>query len=154
MNVGKYFTLTEMIESPTARRKGFAEQFTPPAAVVTNLQKLCTNILDPLRDAVGPINITSGYRCQRTNEAKGGAETSQHLAGEAADINATNKTNAELFTYIRNSNLPYDQLIWEYGTNNNPAWVHVSFGSRNRRQVIIVGEGLSKKKILANTLQA
>lgn len=145
--VGKYFSLAEMVESPYARRHNITEQFNPPADVVANLKKLCANILDPLREKAGPIVITSGYRCPRVNSGVGGQPTSQHMTGEAADIHAVSISKSELFDYIRSSNLPFDQLIWEYGDNNNPSWVHVSFGPRNRRQVVVIGDA-DKKKVM------
>lgn len=140
MKLSPNFTLEEMLESQTARRKGIAEQFTPPPEVINNLRALCKNILQPLRDSVGgPIKISSGYRTPRLNRAIGGARNSQHMVGEAADIQGLNgMTNKQLFNKIKQMNLPFDQLIWEFGNDQNPAWVHVSFGPRNRRQIIRV----------------
>lgn len=138
MKLSANFTLEEMLESQTARRKGINEQFTPPEVVVANLRALCKNILQPLAEAVGkPIKISSGYRCQRLNKSVGGSTTSQHMIGEAADIQAiSGMTNKQLFDKIKQLNLPFDQLIWEFGNDKNPAWVHVSFGPRNRKQII------------------
>jgi zinc D-Ala-D-Ala carboxypeptidase len=140
MKLSPNFTLEEMLESQTARRKGIAEQFTPPPEVVTNLRALCKNILEPLREAVGgPIKISSGYRCPRLNKAIGGAKNSQHMVGEAADVQGLGgMTNKQLFNKIKQLGLPFDQMIWEFGNDQNPAWVHVSFGPRNRRQIIRV----------------
>lgn len=140
MKLSPNFTLEEMLESQTARRKGIAEQFTPPPEVIANLKALCKNILQPLRDAIGgPIKISSGYRCPRLNKAIGGAKNSQHMAGEAADIQGLNgMTNKQLFNKIKQLGLPFDQMIWEFGNDQNPAWVHVSFGPRHRRQIIRV----------------
>jgi zinc D-Ala-D-Ala carboxypeptidase len=141
MKLSSHFTLEEMLESQTARRKGIAEQFTPPPEAVTNLKALCKNILEPLREAIGkPIKISSGYRCPRLNKAIGGAKNSQHLVGEAADIQGLEGvSNKQLFNKIKQLGLPFDQMIWEFGNDQNPAWVHVSFGPRNRRQIIKVG---------------
>ena len=129
-----------MLESQTARRKGIAEQFTPPQEVIDNLVELCTQILQPLRDAVGkPISISSGYRCAKLNKAIGGAAKSQHILGQAADIKANWMSNAELFHKIQELNLPFNQLIWELGSKEEPAWVHVSYGPRHGRQVLYIG---------------
>lgn len=135
----KYFTLKEMLSSATASEQGFDEQFTPPVEVVNNLEALCKNILDPLREAVGPIRVTSGYRCKRLNTAVKGSNTSQHTKGQAADIKGIKVSNAELFHKIQKMNLPFDQLIWEYGTEQDPDWVHVSFGPLNRKQILLIG---------------
>jgi len=140
MILSPHFTLAEMLESQTARRKAIAEQFTPPQEVIDNLKALCEHILEPLRVAVGKsIHINSGYRCAKLNRAVGGAKNSQHVLGQAADLKPTGMTHAQLFHKIQELNLPFDQLIWEYGTTKEPAWVHVSFGPRNRRQVLYVG---------------
>ncbi len=139
----KYFSITELVESQTGRRHNVREQFGPPKSVTDSLQKLVDNILDPLREKYGkPIKISSGYRSPRVNSIVGGAKNSQHLIGEAADIQAIDGNNAALFNLIKEMKLPFDQLIWEYGTTENPAWVHVSFGSRNRRQILFVPKNL------------
>lgn len=130
MQLGKHFTLEEFTQSQTAMRKGIDN--TPTPLAVANLEALVLNILDPLRDRLGkPITISSGYRCPQLNKAVGGARNSQHLTGEAADINCPAIGTAKLFEYLRYSELPFDQLIFE-GT-----WVHVSFGIKDRRQVLI-----------------
>jgi hypothetical protein len=145
MNLSENFTLAELIESPTARRRRIEEQFNPPVTVVKSLTDLCKYILQPLRGRVGPIKINSGYRSPQTNEAVGGAKTSQHLKGEAADIEGINMTNAQLFRLIQEMELPFDQLIWEFGTEKEPSWVHVSYGIRNRRQVLYIPKALAPR---------
>lgn len=130
----KYFTFEELTKSATASRKGIDN--TPDESVKRNLTMLVDKILDPLREAWGaPIIVTSGYRCGRLNKAVGGATKSQHLYGQAADIRTVSDKpadNKKLFDLIRELKLPYDQLIDEYGYN----WVHVSYSSRNRRQIL------------------
>ena len=130
----KYFTLEELVKSPTAKRKGIDN--TPNAEVRKNLTLLVDNILDPLREAWGaPIIVTSGYRCGKLNRAVGGAKASQHMKGQAADIRTVSDKpadNKKLFDLIQSLKLPYDQLIDEYGYN----WVHVSYSSRHRRQIL------------------
>ena len=132
----KYFTIRELSASATARARGIDN--TPTASVRASLTALTDNVLDPLRQHYGrPVIVNSGYRCPALNAAVGGAATSQHLRGEAADITATDKRdNRLLFDYIRNR-LPYDQLIWEKGNNDYPQWIHVSFSrTRNRKQIL------------------
>lgn len=144
MNLSANFTLAEMTKSQTATRRGFTEQFDPPADVVANLRELCVHILQPLRDHVHAIVVNSGYRAPRTNKAVGGAATSQHLTGQAADIEGVNVSNAFLFQKIQELKLPFDQLIWEYGTKDEPNWVHVSYGPRHRRHILYIPKHLKK----------
>lgn len=134
----KYFTMSELTSSHTARRKGIDN--TPNAAQRAALTALVANILDPLREAYGkPIVVTSGFRCPRLNRAVGGVAKSQHMKGEAADIRTLSdrpSDNKKLFDLIIKLGLPYDQCIDEYGYN----WIHVSYTSQgNRRQVLHIG---------------
>lgn len=140
MNLSKNFTLDEMLESQVARRKKIEEQFMPSDSVKENLRKLCVNVLQPLRDGVNkPIHVTSGFRCPRLNRAIGGSTTSQHREGKAADLKGVGYSNKELFEYIK-KNIKFDQLIWEYGTKDEPAWVHVSFDDKKmRNQILFIG---------------
>lgn len=140
MQLSPNFSLHEMLRSQTASRKGFDEQFNPPANVVDNLVVLCTKLLEPVRQLYGaPITISSGYRCQRVNKAVGGKPNSQHLTGEAADIDfGTREQNLKLFGMIQDWQkrgfLEFDQLLNEYDGD----WVHLSFKriGKNRNQVL------------------
>ena len=87
------------------------------------------NVFEPLRKYVGgPIRINSFYRCEDLNRAIGGSSSSQHCQGRAIDLDDTlgHKTNAEMYKYIK-ENLSFDQLIWEFGNDTNPDWIHVSY---------------------------
>lgn len=134
--MGKYFTINELTKSATAQRLHIDNN--PTQEVKDNLNKLIDNVLDPLRELYGkPIIVNSGYRCTKLNKAIGGAKNSQHLVGQASDIRTvqnTKESNKELFELIKNSKLPFDQLINEYDYN----WVHVSYSPRNRRQVLTI----------------
>lgn len=134
--MGKYFTINELTKSATAQRLHINNN--PTQEVKDNLNKLIDNVLDPLRELYGkPIIVNSGYRCTKLNKAIGGAKNSQHLVGQASDIRTvqnTKESNKELFDLIKNSKLPFDQLINEYDYN----WVHVSYSPRNRRQVLTI----------------
>lgn len=135
MKLSKNFTLGEMIQSQTAIRKGVDN--TPNGDQILNLIDLCENVLQPLRDHIGAIYISSGFRSQKLNVAIGGSTTSQHCAlnGAAADIDMGEK-NREIFEYIKNE-LPFDQLIWEFGNDECPSWVHVSYKEgKNRKQIL------------------
>ena len=131
----KYFTIEELTASPTAKRLGISNK--PTAEITASLERLVANVLDPLREAWGaPIVVTSGYRSVRLNKAVGGAKTSQHCYGQAADIRTLsdkpedNKRLRDLFVKL---NLPFDQLIDEYGCD----WIHVSHrASGNRGQLL------------------
>lgn len=132
--MGKYFNIAELTKSDTATKKKINNQ--PTKQIETNLNQLVDNILDPLREAYGePIIVSSGYRCPELNKAVGGATSSQHTLGQAADIHTksnTKEANKKLFDLIKGLKLPYDQLINEYGYK----WVHVSYSPRNRRQIL------------------
>ena len=136
----KYFTIKELSASTEAKRMGIDNTPTPEARA--NLTALVEAVLDPLRARYGhPINVSSGYRCPRLNKAVGGAATSQHVRGEAADIYVTNaKEKAMLFSMIYYM-LPFDQLIWEKGDDETPAWIHVSYRDGNNRRECLRYDG-------------
>ena len=136
----KYFTIEELSASTEARKMGIDN--TPTTEAVDKLTALVEAVLDPLRNRYGhPIHVSSGYRCPRLNKAVGGAETSQHVRGEAADIYVTKaKEMAMLFSLIYYL-LPYDQLIWERGTDEAPAWIHVSYREGNNRRECLRYDG-------------
>ena len=136
----KYFTIKELSASTKARKMGIDN--TPTTEAVDKLTALVGAVLDPLRNRYGhPIHVSSGYRCPRLNKAVGGEKTSQHMTGEAADIYvASAKDKAMLFSLIYYL-LPYDQLIWERGTDEAPAWIHVSYREGNNRRECLRYDG-------------
>jgi len=126
MHLSKSFTLAELCVT-SARLDNM-----PGPKQIESLRTLATDILQPLRDAVGvPVNVTSAYRSPAVNKAVGGAKTSQHVLGEAADIVVAGMSPREVCEEIIRQYLPFDQLIQEFGR-----WTHVSRGPRNRRQVL------------------
>jgi zinc D-Ala-D-Ala carboxypeptidase len=132
IQLAKNFSLEEMIESPTAREHNITEQFNPPQEVIDNLRDLCSNLLQPLRDVLGPLHISSGWRCERLNKLVGGVPDSWHLIGCAADIDR-GMDNQAIIDKVKELNLPFDQMIDE----KNLAWVHLSYlKKQNRRQVL------------------
>jgi hypothetical protein len=140
MQISKHLSLAEVSRSETAKRKGINN--TPSGEHLENFKKLAENIFEPIREHFGvPIHISSGYRSKELNAAVGGSSSSQHCQGEAIDIDmdGTSITNAEIFNYIKD-NLEFDQLLWEFGTNTNPDWVHVSYEStgKQRKQILKV----------------
>lgn len=128
----KYFTIKELYHSLTAIQKGIDN--TPNSEIVNNLKQLILYILDPLRERYGkPINVNSGYRCKKLNDAVKGSKTSQHIKGLAADITAgSKKENKILFDLIIEMDLPFDQVIDE----KNFSWIHVSFSKNPRKQIL------------------
>lgn len=144
MNLSKNLTLFEMIRSDMAKRKGVSNQPTPEH--IENMKVLAEKIFQPIREHFGvPIYITSGYRSAALNKKIGGSRNSQHLTGEAMDIDMDGHphvSNVQVFNWIR-ANLIFDQLIWEFGNNNNPDWVHVSYrtSGTNRRDVLRATKG-------------
>lgn len=138
MNLSKNLSLAEMISSESAKRNGIKNE--PTAEHLDNMKKLAINIFQPIRDNFNaPIHISSGYRSLALNKAIKGSLSSQHCSGEAMDIDmdGTSITNAKIFNYIKD-NLIFDQLIWEFGTDKNPDWVHVSYESsgKQRKQIL------------------
>jgi hypothetical protein len=138
MQLSKNLALSEVTRSETAKRKGISNMPTPEH--IENFKKLAENVFQPIRDHFGvPIRISSGYRSKELNTAIGGSLSSQHCSGEAIDIDmdGTTITNAEIFHFIKD-NLLWDQLIWEFGTDKNPDWVHVSYEStgKQRKQIL------------------
>jgi hypothetical protein len=140
MQITQHLSLAEVTRSETAKRKGISNMPTPEH--LENFKNLGINIFEPIRRYFDkPIHISSGYRSKALNTAIGGSLTSQHCTGEAIDIdmdgNSNGITNKHIFDYIK-QNLNFDQLIWEFGTKDNPDWVHVSYESsgKQRKQVL------------------
>lgn len=127
MKITEHITYNEACHSFTAKRLGISN--IPSEYQMWNMVVLATEIFEPLREWVGgPIKINSFFRSPDLNQAIGGSSKSQHCEGRAIDLDDVygHKTNAEMFEYI-SKNLDYDQLIWEFGSDNNPDWVHVSY---------------------------
>jgi zinc D-Ala-D-Ala carboxypeptidase len=137
MKVSKHFALAEFTRSESAKRHGVSNEPTPEH--LENLKVLCEKVLEPIRVKFGPINISSGYRSKALNHYIGGSLNSQHCEAKAADIDMDGMgsvSNTEIFNYIKDS-LDFDQMIWEFGDNNKPDWVHVSYnGAKNRKQIL------------------
>ena len=137
--ISKNITFAEATKSQSATRLGIKNE--PNKEQIEAMRYVAENIFERVRTHFGnkPIAISSFFRNFATNKAVGGSQTSQHCKGEAMDIDADTFggiTNKEIFNYIK-ANLDFDQLIWEFGTNNNPDWVHVSLTKGlNKRQVL------------------
>ena len=134
MMLSKNLSLAEVIKSQTAIRKNIDN--IPSLRHQDNLIAIAQAVFQPLRDWYGkPITVSSGYRSPQLNQAINGSLSSQHCKGEALDLDVGDE-NFMLFDYIR-LNLDFDQMIWEFGDDVNPAWVHVSYKvSGNRKQIL------------------
>ena len=134
--ISKHISDKEGVYSRTAQRLDINN--TPTKQHKENMVKIAEEVFEPLRMYVGgPIKINSFYRSPELNKAIGGSTKSQHCQGQAIDLDDTfgRATNAEMFEFVK-EHLDFDQMIWEFGNNNNPDWVHVSYVSpqqnRNR----------------------
>jgi hypothetical protein len=136
MKISEHLDLAELIRSESAKRLGISNM--PTEEHIENLKQLAENIFEPIRNHFGlPIYISSGYRSQALNASiPNSALNSQHSKGQAIDIDmdGTNIKNSEIFMYAKT--LPFDQLIWEFGTKENPDWVHISYSTLHRRQIL------------------
>ncbi len=148
--ISKHISYKEATRSITAIRLGIDNK--PFEYELGNMKAVAENIFEPLRKWVGgAIKVTSFFRSEKLNKAIGGSATSQHCQGRAIDIDDVygHKTNAEMFHYIKN-NLDFDTIIWEFGTDDNPDWIHVSYVSneRNRGRVLKAIKENGKTKYL------
>ena len=140
--ISKHFSYNEATRSQTATRHGLENK--PNAGQLQNMQLLAKEILEPIREHFKrPVFIGSWFRCFTLNKMIGGSETSQHTKGEAVDIDCDSR-NVDIFHFIKD-NLVFDQLIWEFGDDNNPAWIHVSFTSEDMRNQILIAYKENKK---------
>jgi zinc D-Ala-D-Ala carboxypeptidase len=145
MNLSRNLTLLEMTRSDMAKRKGVSNQPTPEH--IENMVILANKIFQPIREHFQvPIYISSGYRSAALNKKIGGSKSSQHLTGEAIDIDmdghSSGITNKEIFNFIKD-NLSFDQLIAEFKEGNDLGWVHVSYKhiGNQRKQILIATKG-------------
>lgn len=129
-----HFTLDEMTGSEVAARRGFDN--TPTGDVAANLYRVCSDLMEPIRaHFAAPVRVSSGYRSPQVNAAVGGAPSSAHVEGRACDFTIPAFTLREVYDWIAGSDLPYDQLIFEYG-----AWIHVGVaraGEKPRRECLM-----------------
>ena len=136
--ISKHISYKEGVYSNTATRRGIDND--PNEKQLENMKLIADEVFEPLRVWVGgPIKINSFYRSPELNTAIGGSATSQHCKGQAIDIDDTfgKATNAEMYHWIK-ENLDFDQMIWEFGDDDNPNWVHVSYVSpeKNRNRCL------------------
>lgn len=137
MKISEHISMKEALRSNTAKRLGIDNM--PDNDTLVTMQITAQHIFEPLRNKFNePIYISSFYRSPELNTAIGGSSRSQHCKGEAIDIDDvySKVTNADFFNYIKDR-LEFDQLIWEFGDDENPDWVHVSYNlGRNRMRIL------------------
>ena len=138
--ISKHISYKEAVGSNYAKQYGIKNK--PNEEQVENMKLLAEKVFEPLREWVGcPIRVNSMFRSQELNTAIKGSQTSSHMKGEAMDITSMAcgkencKSNLEMFHYIR-TELDFDQLIWEYGSE--PKWLHVSYNKDNNRKQVLV----------------
>tara|TARA_R100000231_G_scaffold87010_1_gene65984 strand:+ start:150 stop:617 length:468 start_codon:yes stop_codon:yes gene_type:complete len=134
MRLSKNFVLSEITRSNTAKRLGISNE--PSKKHLANMQKLITELIQPMRDSIGPIRISSGYRSPQLNRAIGGSSKSQHCKGQALDLQFWRDgqmCNQEIYKWILNSNLQFDQMINEFDF----AWIHISLKEKNNRNQVL-----------------
>ena len=132
--ISKHISEKEGVYSTTATRRGIDN--IPNSDELNNMRLLAEEVFEPLRSYVGgPIKINSFFRCPELNTAIGGSGKSQHCKGQAMDIDDTfgKMTNADMYHWIKD-NLEFDQMIWEFGNDKNPDWVHVSYVSEGENR--------------------
>jgi zinc D-Ala-D-Ala carboxypeptidase len=133
-NISKHISYREGTFSVTAKRLGLENE--PDEKQLENMRLLAEKIFEPLREYVGkPIKINSFFRSPELNRAIGGSSKSQHCKGQAIDIDDTygNMKNYGMYNFIK-ENLDFDQMIWEFGDDENPDWVHVSYVSEEENR--------------------
>lgn len=136
MNLSPNFTLQQLTKSDYGSRHNVKEQFAPPEPIIKKLTALCIHLLEPLLSVIkakhpnAVFKQTNGYRCPIVNKAAGGAESSQHLFGEASDNELYidgKEDNLEMAKLLLQNNIDFDQMIIEYGTLQKPDWIHLSW---------------------------
>jgi len=132
--ISKHISYKEAVYSRTAQRRDIYNH--PENDQADNMRLIAEQVFEPLRSWVGgPIKINSFFRSPELNTAIGGSTKSQHCHGQAIDLDDTfgRATNAEMYEFIK-ENLDFDQMIWEFGDDDNPDWVHVSYVSENKNR--------------------
>ena len=132
--ISKHISDKEGVYSNTALRLGIDNA--PNEEQLNNMKLLAEKVFEPLREYVGgPIKINSFFRSPELNTAIGGSSKSQHCKGQAIDIDDTfgRMTNAAMYHWIK-ENLDFDQMIWEFGNDDNPDWVHISYVSEEENR--------------------
>ena len=147
------FSLNEFTNSETAKRdfEKYKEQFNPPQEIIENLKFGAVNIAEAIRKEWGTFSPTCAYRCPKLNTAVGGSKTSMHVTGEAMDEtfikDGVNISNKVFWWLVANKHkIPFTELIWEKGTDENPQWLHIGWKKQKEQEIFRIGGDLNKIK--------
>ena len=154
--IGRHFKLKHLIYSNTAKNNSInnfpgVDNSPSQTEVVENLRSLMEIVVDPIVDIYPDLIITSGYRCITLNSRLGGSNTSQHVFGQAVDIQIPGLSTADVYNYIYYQVTGWDQLIWEYPERGGSSWVHVSYSSRNRRKTTLASRSSTYHNLYGGT---
>lgn len=142
IRLSPHFTLDELTASQTAIQRNIKNE--PNKAELQNLKKLCLKILEPFRNLVGPLHVSSGFRSEELNRINGGVPNSQHRLGQAADLLPIKTELKAAYLKLVDSKIPFDQAIFEFGR-----WIHVSWAVRPRGQKLVASKQGGKTKYAA-----
>tara|TARA_R110000744_G_scaffold221122_2_gene340080 strand:+ start:1248 stop:1787 length:540 start_codon:yes stop_codon:yes gene_type:complete len=153
--IGRHFKLKHLIWSNTAKNRSInnmpgVDGSPSQSTVIENLRRLMTNVVDDIIDVYPNLIISSGYRCMELNSSIGGSNTSQHVYGQALDLQLPTGT-VDLYNYIYNNINGWDQLIWEYPEKGNGSWVHVSYGPKNRMKTTLASKSSNYHDLYGGT---
>ena len=154
--IGRHFKLKHLIYSNTAKNNSInnfpgIDNSPSQTEVIENLRSLMNVVVDPIVDVYPDLIITSGYRCMALNSRLGGSNTSQHVFGQAVDIQIPGLSTADVYNYIYYQVTGWDQLIWEYPERGGSSWVHVSYSSRNRRKTTLASKSSTYHNLYGGT---
>ena len=148
--ISKHISYKEGVYSITAIRKGIDNE--PNEEQLSNMKIVAEKIFEPIRIHFKvPIKVNSFFRSPDLNKAIGGSTKSQHCKGQAIDIDDTygKVKNSDIYWWIK-ENLDFDQMIWEFGDDDNPNWVHISYVSpeENRNRCLKAYKDKGKTKYM------
>ena len=154
--IGRHFKLKHLIYSNTAKNNSInnfpgIDNSPSQTEVIENLRSLMNVVVDPIVDVYPDLIITSGYRCIALNSRLGGSNISQHVFGQAVDIQIPGLSTADVYNYIYYQVTGWDQLIWEYPERGGSSWVHVSYSSRNRRKTTLASRSSTYHNLYGGT---
>ena len=154
--IGRHFKLKHLIYSNTAKNNSInnfpgIDNSPSQTEVIEYLRSLMNVVVDPIVDIYPDLIITSGYRCMALNSRLGGSNTSQHVFGQAVDIQIPGLSTADVYNYIYHEVTGWDQLIWEYPERGGSSWVHVSYSSRNRRKTTLASKSSTYHNLYGGT---
>ena len=144
MKISKHFSESEFTKSSTATKYGIDNSI--PNDAKNNIQALCDNVLERIREEFGRISISSGYRCLELNRKLGSSDNSQHVKGEAADIQFYDYGDIEEAFNIIRMKYEFDQIIYEVKASGT-AWIHISWNNNYNRNEALTAKQVNGKMV-------